>query len=242
MLRSKTICDVRVRRSNPAVTRKRAKSSSGVLSSRKPEAPPLFSQSIQEVGGYVLIAMNEVAELPLVNLRLIRGQILYEGRFALLVMSNYIRNHSSATLNYTSGLRQLQLSSLTGRNAHCHMVTWAHGQMVTWAHGHVVTWARWRSPCSKPTADKFSLSSFTRVSCTFSSEILKGGVKMTHNPLLCNVETIQWWDIVDNASNPSMLFKTDDFARACRYGGDEGSTRRAQSFTRCLSACLFACR
>lgn len=107
------------------MTRKQAKSSSRVLSSPKPEAPPLFSQSVQEVGGYVLIAMNQVAELPLVNLRLIRGQNLYEGRFALLVMSNYNRNYSSATLNYTSGLRQLQLSSLTGRNAHGHMVTWS---------------------------------------------------------------------------------------------------------------------
>ncbi|XP_023265925.1 melanoma receptor tyrosine-protein kinase-like [Seriola lalandi dorsalis] len=72
-----------------------------------------FLQSIQEVSGYVLIAMNEAATVPLVNLRLIRGQNLYEGQFALLVMSNYNRNLSSATLNYTSGLRQLQLSSLT---------------------------------------------------------------------------------------------------------------------------------
>uniref|UniRef100_A0A671YAM2 Receptor protein-tyrosine kinase n=1 Tax=Sparus aurata TaxID=8175 RepID=A0A671YAM2_SPAAU len=103
-----------------------------------------FLQSIQEVGGYVLIAMNEVATIPLDNLKLIRGQNLYEGQFALLVMSNYNRNHSSPTVNYTSGLRQLQLSSL--------------------------------------------------------NEILKGGVKMTYNPLLCYVETIQWWDILDRTS------------------------------------------
>ncbi|MEQ2190618.1 hypothetical protein XENOCAPTIV_002494 [Xenoophorus captivus] len=78
--------------------------------------PPfsLSLQSIQEVGGYVLIAMNEVATIPLVNLHLIRGQNLYEGQYALLVMSNYNRNHSSPTLNYTSGLMQLQLSNLTG--------------------------------------------------------------------------------------------------------------------------------
>ncbi|KAK5605699.1 hypothetical protein CRENBAI_007551, partial [Crenichthys baileyi] len=72
-----------------------------------------FLKSIQEVGGYVLIAMNEVATIPLVNLHLIRGQNLYEGQYALLVMSNYNRNHSSPTLNYTSGLMQLQLSNLT---------------------------------------------------------------------------------------------------------------------------------
>ncbi|KAG7524444.1 melanoma receptor tyrosine-protein kinase-like [Solea senegalensis] len=109
-----------------------------------------FLQSIQEVSGYVLIAMNEVATIPLVNLRLIRGQNLYEGQFSLLVMSNYMKNHSSITNNYTSGLRQLQLSSLT--------------------------------------------------------EILKGGVKITHNPLLCNTDTIQWWDILDDI-NPRLVFK-----------------------------------
>lgn len=74
----------------------------------------VFVQSIQEVGGYVLIAMNDAEKVPLINLRLIRGQNLYESQYALLVMSNYNRNHSSATLNYTSGLKQLQLSSLTG--------------------------------------------------------------------------------------------------------------------------------
>uniref|UniRef100_A0A3P9CZP6 Receptor protein-tyrosine kinase n=1 Tax=Maylandia zebra TaxID=106582 RepID=A0A3P9CZP6_9CICH len=90
-----------------------------------------FLQSIQEVGGYVLIAMNDVATIPLVNLRLIRGQNLYEGRFALLVMSNYHKNASSATINYTSGLKQLQLSSLTGQTCDpsCHNSScWAAGQ------------------------------------------------------------------------------------------------------------------
>uniref|UniRef100_A0A3Q3N8E8 Receptor protein-tyrosine kinase n=2 Tax=Mastacembelus armatus TaxID=205130 RepID=A0A3Q3N8E8_9TELE len=153
-----------------------------------------FLQSIQEVSGYVLIAMNEAATIPLFNLRLIRGQYLYEGQYALLVMSNYNRNHSSATLNYTSGLRQLQLSSLT--------------------------------------------------------EILKGGVKITHNPLLCNTETIQWWDILDKSSNPSMLFKTDTFAREnCHPDCVNGSCWAAgrdhcQKFTRllCAEQCSRRCR
>ncbi|KAL7373850.1 hypothetical protein ABVT39_015874 [Epinephelus coioides] len=155
-----------------------------------------FLQSIQEVGGYILIAMNEAANIPLVNLRLIRGQNLYENQYALLVISNYNRNTSSATLNYTSGLRQLQLSSLT--------------------------------------------------------EILKGGVKMTHNPLLCNTETIQWWDIVDKASNPSMLFKTETFTRKCEKcdpGCVNGSCWAAgpdhcQRFTKlqCAEQCSRRCR
>ncbi|XP_053268495.1 melanoma receptor tyrosine-protein kinase [Pleuronectes platessa] len=118
-----------------------------------------FLQSIQEVGGYILIAMNEVATIPLVNLRLIRGQILYEGQFSLSVKSNYKRNQSSDTQNYTSGLRQLLLSNLT--------------------------------------------------------EILRGGVKMTHNPLLCHTDTIQWWDILDNDTNPRMHFEMETFPRKC---------------------------
>ncbi|KAM9701246.1 melanoma receptor tyrosine-protein kinase-like, partial [Menidia menidia] len=94
--------------------------------------------SIEEVSGYVLIAMNEAATVPLPGLRLIRGQSLYEGRFALLVMSNYNRNH---TAGFSAGLRRLQLSNLT--------------------------------------------------------EILAGGVKITHNPLLCHTGSIQWNDIVE---------------------------------------------
>ncbi|KAM4718311.1 melanoma receptor tyrosine-protein kinase-like isoform 2-T2 [Anableps anableps] len=118
-----------------------------------------FLQSIQEVGGYVLIAMNEVATIPLVNLRLIRGQNLYERQYALLVMSNYNKNISSPMVVYTGGLKQLQLSNLT--------------------------------------------------------EILSGGVKVSHNPLLCNMETINWWDIVDKTSNPSMNFTPHTFQRQC---------------------------
>ncbi|XP_068593202.1 melanoma receptor tyrosine-protein kinase isoform X2 [Cebidichthys violaceus] len=154
-----------------------------------------FLQTIQEVGGYVLIAINEVADIPLVNLKLIRGQNLYENQFALIVMLNYW-NHSSATLNYTSGLRQLRLSNLT--------------------------------------------------------EILKGGVKMTHNPLLCNTETIQWWDILDKDSNSSVLFKMDTFTRRCEKCDPlcvDGSCWAAgpdhcQRFTRlqCAEQCSRRCR
>uniref|UniRef100_A0A7N6AFC5 Receptor protein-tyrosine kinase n=1 Tax=Anabas testudineus TaxID=64144 RepID=A0A7N6AFC5_ANATE len=150
-----------------------------------------FLQSIEEVGGYVMIAMNEAATVPLVNLRLIRGQNLYEGQYALLVISNYNRNLSSTTLNYTSGLKQLQLSSLT--------------------------------------------------------EILKGGVKISHNPLLCNTETIQWWDILDKASNPRIEFKMDAFK--CDPGCVNGSCWAAgpdhcQTFTKlqCAEQCSRRCR
>ncbi|KAM6900104.1 melanoma receptor tyrosine-protein kinase-like [Xenentodon cancila] len=155
-----------------------------------------FLQSIEEVSGYVLIAMNEVATIPLVNLRLIRGQNLYEDQYALLVMSNYNRNHSSTMLNYTSGLRQLKLSSLT--------------------------------------------------------EILTGGLKITNNPLLCNIESINWWEIVDKSKNSSVYFKPDSFPRQCEQcdpGCVSGSCWAAgpdhcQKFTKllCAEQCSGRCR
>ncbi|RXM99933.1 Epidermal growth factor receptor [Acipenser ruthenus] len=101
-----------------------------------------FLKTIQEVGGYVLIALNNIAKLPLENLQIIRGHTLYDNKYALAVLSNYDKNS-------TVGLTELPLRSLT--------------------------------------------------------EILKGGVKFTNNMLLCNLDTIQWNDIVDFKANPEMV-------------------------------------
>uniref|UniRef100_A0A1A8I9U5 Receptor protein-tyrosine kinase n=1 Tax=Nothobranchius kuhntae TaxID=321403 RepID=A0A1A8I9U5_NOTKU len=65
-----------------------------------------FLKTIREVTGYVLIAMNHFREIPLGQLRVIRGNSLYERRFALSVFFNYPKDGSS-------GLRQLGLSNLT---------------------------------------------------------------------------------------------------------------------------------
>lgn len=65
-------------------------------------------QSIEEVGGYVLIALNTASRIPLDNLRIIRGHSLYEGEFALAVLANY----DKAT---GQGTAELLLPSLTGR-------------------------------------------------------------------------------------------------------------------------------
>ncbi|KAJ8265668.1 hypothetical protein COCON_G00147670 [Conger conger] len=65
-----------------------------------------FLQSIREVTGYILIAINEFPHLPLAQLRVIRGNSLYEGRFALYVLLNYKKDG-----NY--GLRELGLTHLT---------------------------------------------------------------------------------------------------------------------------------
>lgn len=70
--------------------------------------PPVSPQSIREVTGYVLVALNQFNYLPLENLRIIRGTKLYEDRYALAIFLNYRRDGNS-------GLRQLGLKNLTGQ-------------------------------------------------------------------------------------------------------------------------------
>ncbi|KAJ8375545.1 hypothetical protein SKAU_G00061250 [Synaphobranchus kaupii] len=120
----------------------------------------MMRKMIQEVGGYVLIALNEAATVPLENLRIIRGHTLYDNKFALTIMSNYETNQTSK--NITKGVSQLSLRSLT--------------------------------------------------------EILKGGVKVTNNHLLCNVETIHWSDIVDKEwnNNLTMMVHHESLGQHCR--------------------------
>ncbi|KAJ8378162.1 hypothetical protein AAFF_G00245480 [Aldrovandia affinis] len=157
-----------------------------------------FLRMIQEVGGYVLIALNEVATIPLVNLRIIRGHTLYDNKFALTIMSNYETNHTSKTQNITKGVSQLSLRSLT--------------------------------------------------------EILKGGVKVTNNHLLCNVETIQWSDIVDKQWNNNLTMmvhheSSGKHCRKCDSGCFNGSCwapgpEHCQTLTRltCAEQCSRRCK
>ncbi|XP_036411675.1 epidermal growth factor receptor [Colossoma macropomum] len=66
-----------------------------------------FLKTIEEVGGYVLIALNQAPEIPLTNLRIIRGHTLYpDNNFALAVLSNY--NQSTRM-----GMKKLPLTRLT---------------------------------------------------------------------------------------------------------------------------------
>uniref|UniRef100_A0A8C6KNA6 Receptor protein-tyrosine kinase n=1 Tax=Nothobranchius furzeri TaxID=105023 RepID=A0A8C6KNA6_NOTFU len=65
-----------------------------------------FLKSIREVTGYVLVALNQFENLPLENLRIIRGTKLYEGRYSLAIFLNYRRDGFY-------GLRQLGLRNLT---------------------------------------------------------------------------------------------------------------------------------
>uniref|UniRef100_A0A7N4NI90 Receptor protein-tyrosine kinase n=1 Tax=Sarcophilus harrisii TaxID=9305 RepID=A0A7N4NI90_SARHA len=72
-----------------------------------------FLKTIQEVSGYVLIALNTVEKIPLENLQIIRGNVLYENFYALSVLSNYDVNKT--------GVRELPMRSLLGEkcNSSC---------------------------------------------------------------------------------------------------------------------------
>ncbi|KAK0148670.1 Receptor tyrosine-protein kinase erbB-3 [Merluccius polli] len=65
-----------------------------------------FLQSIREVTGYILIAVNQFSRLPLDHLRVIRGTTLFEDRFALAVLVNYQKDGQH-------GLQELRLTHLT---------------------------------------------------------------------------------------------------------------------------------
>ncbi|MGH0120801.1 UNVERIFIED_CONTAM: hypothetical protein FKN15_065137 [Acipenser sinensis] len=147
------------------------------------------ASTIQEVGGYVLIALNNIAKIPLENLQIIRGHTLYDNKYALAVLSNYDKNS-------TVGVTELPLRRLT--------------------------------------------------------EILKGGVKFTNNMLLCNLDTIQWNDIVDSKANPEMVLPSVNnkpHCQTCDPGCNNGSCWApgpddCQTLTRliCADQCSGRCK
>ncbi|KAG7471886.1 hypothetical protein MATL_G00102810 [Megalops atlanticus] len=65
-----------------------------------------FLQSIREVTGYILIGINQFSYLPLEQLRVIRGNTLYDQHFALFILYNYQKDGNA-------GLRELGLTRLT---------------------------------------------------------------------------------------------------------------------------------
>ncbi|KAL2097311.1 hypothetical protein ACEWY4_006518 [Coilia grayii] len=65
-----------------------------------------FLKNIQEVGGYVLIAINMATKIPLESLRIIRGHTLYNNMYGLAVLSNYNKTTGAGT-------RELHLRNLT---------------------------------------------------------------------------------------------------------------------------------
>uniref|UniRef100_A0A4W4EKZ0 Receptor protein-tyrosine kinase n=1 Tax=Electrophorus electricus TaxID=8005 RepID=A0A4W4EKZ0_ELEEL len=119
-----------------------------------------FLETIEEVGGHVLIGLNKAHTIPLSNLRIIRGHTLYDSSFALAVLSNF-------NLTTGKGTRWLSLTSL--------------------------------------------------------NEILKGGVKFANNRYLCNVESIQWADIVNTKSSSFYVPSPAGMLQKCHSSCYNGS-------------------
>ncbi|XP_073486557.1 epidermal growth factor receptor-like isoform X2 [Aquarana catesbeiana] len=67
-----------------------------------------FLESIKEVRGYVLIALNFIKSIPLTNLQVIRGNTLLNRQFALCIAYNY------GNKNKTQGLEELPMRQLKG--------------------------------------------------------------------------------------------------------------------------------
>ncbi|XP_075877795.1 epidermal growth factor receptor isoform X1 [Nelusetta ayraudi] len=147
-----------------------------------------FLRSIEEVGGYVLIAVNSVRTIPLDNLRIIRGHTLFQKKFALSVLANFDKETGKGT-------SELLLNSLM--------------------------------------------------------EILNGGVKFSRQKL-CNVETIQWNDIVNMESKPAMELpaaSNNPLCQKCDSSCFNGSCwapgpQNCQTFTKlnCAQQCSKRCR
>ncbi|XP_073797091.1 epidermal growth factor receptor-like isoform X1 [Danio rerio] len=81
------------------------------------------------------------------------------------------------------------------------------------------------------------------------TEILKGGVKIVHNPFLCNVETIQWLDIVEHGSYVHVSREIGAQCRPCDSGCYSGSCwapgpENCQTLTRlsCAEQCSRRCK
>lgn len=166
----------------------------------------------------MLIGINYVDVIPLENLRLIRGHSLFDGKYGLAVVANFHRNESVENNSNTSGLRELHLRSLTGKAfIFIHLVDafiqsdlqYKLSIMHPHRHQHVLNTA-----CNVYLKSHFLLIIVTEYFFLHLAEILKGGVKIAHNPLLCNVETIQWLDIVQDDRDLNLLGGTDP---RCKY-------------------------
>ncbi|KAG9475928.1 hypothetical protein GDO78_002806 [Eleutherodactylus coqui] len=146
-----------------------------------------FLKDIQEVGGYVLVAINTVKNIPLDNLRVIRGNTLFKNSSALSVFSNFM------DANPNMGLEELSMRNL--------------------------------------------------------QEILHGGVTIKNNPMLCNLDSIQWEDIINTGHSIYVDKSTRSNCPACDAEACNGTCwgpgpENCQIFTKlnCAQQCTERCR
>ncbi|CAF98213.1 unnamed protein product, partial [Tetraodon nigroviridis] len=169
-------------------------------------------QSIREVTGYVLVALNQFDYLPLENLRIIRGITLYEGRYSLAIFLNYRRD------GYY-GLRQLGLRNLTAglllsgslkRSLKRRLSAYSCAIfMVISAKETPLISTCSPSPCDAATAPCSGLA-------FWPLEILHGGVLVDQNKFLCHADTIHWRDIIKNSLAELLVVSSNSSNPGCR--------------------------
>lgn len=49
------------------------------------------------------------------------------------------------------------------------------------------------------------------------TEILNGGVKISNNPKLCNMDTVLWHDIIDTSKKPPTVLEFASNLSSCEY-------------------------
>lgn len=49
------------------------------------------------------------------------------------------------------------------------------------------------------------------------TEILNGGVKISNNPKLCNMDTVLWNDIIDTSKKPPTVLEFASNLSSCEY-------------------------
>lgn len=49
------------------------------------------------------------------------------------------------------------------------------------------------------------------------AEILNGGVKISNNPKLCNMDTVLWNDIIDTSRKPLTVLDFASNLSSCKY-------------------------
>lgn len=102
-----------------------------------------------KVTGYVLLYQNVLADLYLENLLIIRGETLFENKYALYVALNYDSSRSSDV----NGLKRLGLSSLHGKQQKLHLFNTPYKQV----NENIGCWEQ-----------RITSSSFRSLTCTSS--------------------------------------------------------------------------
>lgn len=72
-------------------------------------------------------------------------------------------------------------------------------------------------PFFKPKREDLSSWLHSLLFFLFMAEILNGGVKISNNPKLCNMDTVLWNDIIDTSRKPLTVLDFASNLSTCKY-------------------------